>query len=536
MGHSHAHGRVASVLGNDSKITPAVAGQLLRWSRVIRFRLPNMDPVPTQYIDRDGAAFAFQVVGDGPVDVVNFLELVQHLDLAWTNPDLHHNFEHSATYSRTAYFQLRGFGLSEQIAYIPTLEQQADDVVAVMDAVGMERATLVGLFGTCGALALVAARAPERVSGLVFIDPVCQGPDSTDEMHGWTKSEAAQFFELYQRVQSNWGSGSVVDIWDPVLATPYNRRLMALLERCSATPAAAYSYYEWVRQLDIQDVLRSVQVPARVLHIPSSPLPEAAVRYVAELLPTGTFHVVSPTLPGASLGESLRQFAGDVEEVATGSHLPSDADRFLGTVLFTDVVSSTELLERVGDARYRQMRADHERLVRLAVETEGGRLISVTGDGTLSVFESPTKAVRCAETICREAEQAGVAVRAGIHTGELERDAMNVTGLTVHIGARVGAAAEPGQVLVSRTVRDLVAGSGLTFASRGEHQLKGVSGTWELFAVTHAGEQPEDLPQEESMQTPMDKMVLQTARTAPAFVRAAVRLGNAIERRRARTG
>jgi class 3 adenylate cyclase len=162
--------------------------------------------------------------------------------------------------------------------------------------------------------------------------------------------------------------------------------------------------------------------------------------------------------------------------------------------------------------------------------------MSVTGDGTMSVFEGPSAAVRCAEEICSDAEDAGIAVRAGIHTGELERDAMNVTGLTVHIGARVGAAADPGQILVSRTVHDLVAGSGLTFASRGEHELKGIPGRWELFAVTHAGEQPEDVPHEESMQTSMDKVTLTTARRAPRFARAAVRIGNAIERRRARAG
>jgi class 3 adenylate cyclase len=204
-------------------------------------------------------------------------------------------------------------------------------------------------------------------------------------------------------------------------------------------------------------------------------------------------------------------------------------------VLFTDVVSSTALLAKVGDASYQQLRADHERQVRLAVERHGGDLMTVTGDGTLSVFDSPSATVRCAVIICREAEQSGIAVRAGIHTGELERDGMNVTGLTVHIGARVGAAAEPGEVLVSRTVHDLVGGSGLTFARRGEHELKGIPGRWELFAVTHAGEQPTDLPLEDSMQTPIDKLVLQTARTAPGFVRAAVRLGNAIERRRARS-
>jgi class 3 adenylate cyclase len=257
---------------------------------------------------------------------------------------------------------------------------------------------------------------------------------------------------------------------------------------------------------------------------------------VAELIPNSTFHALPPTPVGSSIGQVALPATDLLEEMVTGTaHVP-DSDRSLGTVLFTDLVASTELLERVGDAAYRQLRTDHERSVRLAIETAGGRLMTVTGDGTFSVFDSPTKAVRCAEAICREAESAGMTVRAGIHTGELEHEAMNVTGLTVHIGARVGAAADPGEVLVSRTVHDLVAGSGLTFVSRGEHPLKGVSGTWELFAVTHAGEQPEDLPHEESMQTPMDKMVLQTARRAPRFARASVRLGNAIQRRRARAG
>jgi class 3 adenylate cyclase len=181
------------------------------------------------------------------------------------------------------------------------------------------------------------------------------------------------------------------------------------------------------------------------------------------------------------------------------------------------------------------MREDHERVVRLAVDDNGGEVMTVTGDGTLSVFAGPSAAVRCAEAICREAAHAGIEVRCGVHTGELERDGINVTGLTVHIGARVGAAADSGQVFVSRTVHDLVAGSGLTFASRGEHELKGIPGSWELFAVTHAGDQSESVPYEASMETAMDKLALQTARRAPRLARAGVRLGNAIERRRART-
>jgi class 3 adenylate cyclase/pimeloyl-ACP methyl ester carboxylesterase len=493
-----------------------------------------MDPAPTHYIDRDGAALAYQVVGEGPVDVVNFMELVLHLDLCWTDPDIHHNFERLAGFSRTVLMQRRGVGLSDRITYTPTVEQQADDVLAVMDAVGMDRATLVGTFGTCGAMALVAAREPERVRGLVLFNPIAQGPQSADELHGWTDGELNAFEDGFGKAVANWGSGEVIGVWDPTQATPYNRRLMALLERSSATPASARAYFEWIFQLDIQDVLRSVQVPTRVLRVPSGTVPEAASRYVAELTPGATFHPLPATLPGASIGQAYLPIADHIEEVATGSTHSTDADRFLGTVLFTDVVSSTELLARVGDAEYRDLRSAHERLVRLAVETTGGDLVNVSGDGTFSVFDGPSKAVRCAERISREAADAGIEVRCGVHTGELERDGINVTGMTVHIGARVGAAADPGQVLVSRTVHDLVVGSGVSFASRGEHDLKGVPGRWELLAVTHAGDQADSLPAEKSMQTTMDKMALGSARRAPALFRAALRLGNAFERRRAR--
>lgn len=493
-----------------------------------------MDPVPTQYIDRDGAALAYQVMGNGPVDAVFFFEMFQHLDLQWTDPDIHHNYEAHARYARSVAFQRRGFGLSDDVPYVPTLEQQADDVLAVMDAVGIRHATLVGIFTTCGAMALVAAKAPERVDALVLVEPLAQGTQSSDELHGWTEAEVQGGNGLIGQVAEHWGTGELLWAIDPNMLTPYNRRLMALLERCSATPPAARAHFAWAATQDIRDVLRMVRAPTVVLKYPGSPIPEAAVQHVAELIPNATFKVAPALPPGSSVGQAWRPIAATVEEVVTGTTHSPDADRFLGTVLFTDVVSSTQLLSEVGDAAYREFREAHERQVRTTVESSGGRLLTVAGDGTMSVFESPTRAVRCAETICREAKQAGVAVRAGIHSGELERDAMNVTGLTVHIGARVGAAAEPGQVLVSRTVHDLVAGSGLTFVSKGEHELKGIPGSWELFAVADAGEQPENLLQEGSMQTPMDKMVLQTARTAPAFVRAAVRLGNAVERRRAR--
>ena len=450
------------------------------------------------------------------------------------DPDINHNVERISRYSRTVQFQRRGFGLSEQVPYVPTLEQQADDVLAIMDAVGMRRATLAGWMSSCNALASVAARFPERVNALAFIQPLAQGLFSAETVDGWTGEELNHGIETFANAVAHWGSGGLVDLFGPALDTAFNRRLMAVLERSSATPAAIQSHFAWASQQDMRDVLRAIQAPTEVSCIPETALPEAAVRQVAELIPRSTFHLMPPPAPGSSLGQAVLPLTDRLEELVTGASHSADSDRFLGTVLFTDVVSSTELLERVGDSAYRHLRSSHERSVRLAVERSGGRLITVTGDGTLSVFDSPTKAVRCAETICRDAEVAGLTVRAGIHTGELEQDALNVTGLTVHIGARVGAAADPGEVLVSRTVRDLVAGSGLAFASRGEHSLKGVTGMWELFAVTHAGDQPEDLLPEESMQTSIDKLAVQAARRAPSLARAALRVGNAIERRRAR--
>lgn len=493
-----------------------------------------MDPVPTQYIERDGATLAYQVIGDGPVAVIAVMEAVQHLDLTWMDPDQHHNIERCSRFAQFVMMQRRGVGLSDRLSYVPTVEQQADDILAVMDAVGIGRATVSALFGTCGGAALLAANAPDRIASLVLSNPLAQGVDPDNEPHGWTRAEAVAWVEEIRRIVAHWGSGAIIDMWDRAQGTAHNRRIAGMLERSSMTPAAARSYFDWFTQLDIQDVLRSVQVPTRVLYLESGTLPEAAVRYVAELVPGATFHTLPEPPPGSSIGQAFVPVIEHVEEVATGSLHSVDADRFLGTVLFTDVVASTELLADVGDARYQQLRSSHERLVRLAVEEAGGELVNVIGDGTISVFDGPTTAVRCAERICRESKEDGVVVRSGVHTGELQRDGRNITGMAVHIGARVGAEAGSGEVLVSRTVKDLVVGSGLGFTSRGEHQLKGVPDTWELFAVADTRAQEGTVPLEESLQTSMDSMVIQSARKAPALSRAALRMMNAVERRRAR--
>ncbi|SEM21505.1 adenylate/guanylate cyclase domain-containing protein [Rhodococcus maanshanensis] len=492
-----------------------------------------MEPPGVRYLDRDGHALAYQVVDGAPHNVVAFLEIGMHLDLMWTDPHILALLERVAAYARTVYVQRRGFGLSDQVDHVPTVEQQADDIAAVMDAAGMRRATLIGYVTTCGPLALLAARSPARVAGLVLVNPVAQGPlCGAAELHGWEAAEAEHFVAGYLEAYRNWGTGQTLEMWDPALMSPHNRRLMAMIERCAATPAAASAFLDWALRLDLSEVLRSVQAPTRVLCNPANAASEGAVRYVAELIPGASFHLLPPTRPGASIGEGSIPIFDQFEEMVTGASHPADVDRFLGSVVFTDIVGSTELLSGLGDVSYRELLAAHERQVRLEVANSGGRVVSLMGDGTFSVFDGPSSAVRCAQAICVSAAELGIAVRAGVHTGEIEHIGTDLAGMTVHIGARVGAAAGPGEVLVSRTVRDLVVGSGLVFEDRGERDLKGVPGRWALYALADGDHSPIAVRQEARGLTPIDRAVLQVARRAPRLARAAVSMANARQRRR----
>lgn len=494
-----------------------------------------MDPAPTRYIDRDGAALAYQAFGDGPYNMVVYADIIQHPDLCWTDPDTHHNMQRVGQKGRTVFFQRRGLGLSEPVPYVPTVEQQADDILAVMDAAGMRRAFLFGVFDACPPLAMVAACAPDRVSGLFLDIPFADGlPTDGNNPVGWSPEDAADFREQVEAAMAGWGSGLTVRVWDAMADTPYNRRLMGLLERCSATPAVARAHFEWYSRVDLTDVLRAIQVPTYVMRQATNRLPESVVRRVAELIPNATYQSLPGIAPGASLGEGLGSVLDFNDEILSGANEAVDDDRSLATILFTDIVGSTELLARLGDGGYRQVRDAHERQVHLAVEQANGRLVKVLGDGTLSVFDGPSRAVRSADAIRRQARELGLEVRAGVHTGEIERRGPDVGGMTVHIGARVAAAAGPGEILVSRTVRDLVVGSGLGFADRGDHQLKGVPGSWQLFAVESATRHAEPVEIEPSMLTFADRAAVAAARRTPGAVRTAMRIGNSIQRRRLR--
>jgi class 3 adenylate cyclase len=283
------------------------------------------------------------------------------------------------------------------------------------------------------------------------------------------------------------------------------------------------------------DVFKAIPVPTTVIHMDGSLVPPTVARAVIDMIEDAELIQVAGSPPGTSVGEAWQPVWDRMITMATGTAVTQDIGRFLGAVLFTDVVDSTRLLAEIGDARYRELRDTHERQVRLHVERDGGRLMNVIGDGTFSVFDGPSRAVQSAQAICAQAADLGIGVRAGVHSGELERTSgHDVTGLTVHVGARVAGAAGPGQVLVSRTVRDLALGSGLHFEPWGKHELKGVPGTWELFSV---GEQRSAVPIAEAPSpTVIDRAALRIAQRSPRLARGAVAAGNAWQRRRAKAG
>jgi class 3 adenylate cyclase len=493
-----------------------------------------VDPAPTRYVDRDGAALAYQVIGDGPINLVVHLEIVQHLDLCWTDPHVHRNFERVASFGRAVLFQRRGFGLSDPVAYVPTLEQQAEDVLAVMDAAGMDRAYVYGVYSSALPVAMAAACAPDRVTQLVLHAPFADGlPNGAHLPAGWDLQDADAFRIERDAAFDEWGSGRSAPLFSPLWDTPYNRRLMGMLERSSATPSAAQAHAHWYARLDISEVLRAISVPAHVIRQDTDRIPEAVTRRVADLIPGATYHCL-PGMPiGASLGEGYTSVIDFIERVLMSADEPKPSERSLATVLFTDIVGSTELLARLGDSQYGRLREAHERQIHLAVETAGGRLVNVIGDGTVSVFDSPGGALRCADRIRREAGTLGLGVRAGVHTGEIERAGPDISGLAVHLGARVSAAAQSGEILVSQTVRDIVAGSVLVFTDRGERELKGVPGRWRLYALSGLSASDEALELEPSIQTFSDRTAILAARRIPGIMRALMSLGNSIERRRA---
>jgi pimeloyl-ACP methyl ester carboxylesterase len=335
----------------------------------------------------------------------------------WTDPGVAKQASRLAECCRVVGFQQMGLGLSDAVDRVPTLEEQASDIEAVMDAEGISSAVLVGAGMTPMPIVLFASRAPQRVEALVLIDPYAQGPrnDTYERIAGMTAEEAESFAALLEKGLAQWGEGRMLDWWDPVIA-PHNRARMAVLERAEATPAVAAAVCEAALTSDVRDVLPQVRAPTRVLRRPTNPLvPERASRLVAELIPNATFHVLPASEPYMSYGESLGPGFDQLIEVVAGRPPSTAHDRQLASILFTDVVSSTELVSAHGDARWRNLLERHEEAIRRRVEAESGRLVKLMGDGSMGVFSGPAAAIRAAQLIRDDARMDDLSARGHSH-------------------------------------------------------------------------------------------------------------------------
>lgn len=429
--------------------------------------------VVTRYARSGVLQLGYQVVGEGPPDVVVVPSWFSNIELDWELPPTARFLTRLASYARLIQFDRRGAGISGGVAGATPLEEQIDDVLAVLEDAGSDHPAVISFAEGCALAVLFAASHPDRVRALVLITPtprVVRG-----QGYEWAQSVAERAAMVHEVVQ-HWGSSSSDQPWGGFAGTDaQRRRLLARHQRLSMTPDAAAASLAMVGELDVRDALTSVQCPVLVLHRSNDALiDERHSRYAAAHIPHARY--VEVTARG--------QAADEIEQFLTGTRQPVLSDRVLATVLFTDIVGSTEHAAELGDSAWRGLLERHDALVREQVERYRGRLVKSLGDGALATFDGPSRAISSAIAIRDGVHQLGLDVRAGLHTGECELLADDdIGGLAVHIGARIGSLGGPGDVLVSSTVRDLIVGSGQVLVDRGEHQLKGIPGQWRVFAV-----------------------------------------------------
>ncbi len=442
-----------------------------------------MAPPPTKYAKSGDVSIAYQVVGEGPLDLVYVMGWVSHLVYFWEEPSFARFLTRLASFSRLILFDKRGTGLSDRVplADLPTLEQRMDDVRAVLDAVGSQRAALFGVSEGGPMSALFAATYPERTAALVIYgtfakriwDPEYPWAPSSEERQRW-----------YRLLEEGWGGVADLETLAPSVARDERfREWWASYLRMSASPGAALALARMNTQVDIREVLPSIRVPTLILHRTGDlDVDVGGARYMAQRIPNAKY----VELPGADhlawVGDA-DAILDEVELFLTGARQSVDSERVLATVLFTDIVGSTERAAALGDRRWRDLLEAHYALIRRECARFRGREIDTAGDGFLASFDGPARAIKCACAIVEAARRLGVEVRAGLHTGECELVGGKLRGIAVHTGSRITAMARPGEVLVSSTVKDLVAGSGIAFEDRGEHALKGVPGRWRLLAA-----------------------------------------------------
>ncbi|HWK18133.1 MAG TPA: adenylate/guanylate cyclase domain-containing protein [Solirubrobacteraceae bacterium] len=433
----------------------------------------------TRYARSGEIHIAYQVVGEGPIDLLFVPSWISQVEHYWEEPVVARYFNRMASFSRLIMFDRRGSGLSDPVLAPPTLEEQMDDVVAVLDAAGSERAAVFAQLEGGAMAAMFAATHPERTGGLILYEAMPRMSWAPD--YDWPLRSDER--EAYVR-NGVWGDGSrILGIAPHAAENDRLRRWFAKLERLAASPGTAARLMRWNGEIDVRAVLPTIQAPTLVLHRTGDKFIDVRhSRYLAEHIP-GARYVELPGSDALSFGPESERLLDEVEQFLTGARKLPDPERILATVMFSDIVESTRRAAELGDRTWRQLLETLEEVVAGELDRFRGRAIKTMGDGFLATFDGPARAIRCAVAIREEMAEFGLDVRSGLHTGEIEVMGADVGGIAVHIGARVGAISGPGEVLVSGTVKDLVVGSGIGFEDRGEHELKGVPGRWRLFAV-----------------------------------------------------
>ena len=511
----------------------------------------------TSYALCGDLSLAYQVFGEGPIELVVAGPFATHVELFWTQPEFKAFFDQLSTFCRVVVFDKAGVGLSDPVPRVRSLDDRAAEIEAVMDAVGFDKAVLFAASEGGPAAIVFAARRPVRTQALVLVSTFSVVPVGSDDLdrdaaelrarvapnlgEDYTPSTAqiAGIQKFGRGVYSAWGSGAALKC---VLPSVRSIRLLGMLERMSASPGMARATLEAMFRIDVRPILPTITAPTLVIHARDDRCaPVQSGRYLADHIPgarllevDGVDHAPWLTDPDTILTA--------IEEFLTGSHAaPSQSHRALRTVLFTDMVASTQHAVAAGDERWRAVLQRFSEMTAEATKRFGGTVVKSTGDGHLTTFDGPTQAIRCAESLRADAETLGIEIRAGIHTGECELMDADIGGIAVHIAARILGQAGAGEILVSRTVRDLVVGSGTGFDDRGSVALRGVPGTWQLLAVDRHGPRAGSAEAElVSMPTPgprtamrrSDRAVEAMARRTPWILRGMARLAPATGRGR----
>jgi class 3 adenylate cyclase len=436
----------------------------------------------TKYARSGDVSIAYQVIGTGPLDLLIVPGFISHLEQAWEDPSYNRFLQRLASFCRLILFDKRGTGLSDRIAGLPTLEQRMDDVRAVLEAARSERAALFGISEGGPMSILFAATYPQRTSALVLYGSIARGTWAPD--YPWGVKLDQEWEDWLEGWRKGWGGPYGIDLWAPSAAHDAQfRQWWAKYLRLGASPSAVINNFRMNAALDVRDILPTLHVPTLVLHRTGDRAIDVEEgRYLAQHIPNARLVEFSGEDHLWWVGDS-EGIVNEIQEFLTGERPLSEPDRVLATVLFTDIVNSTERAAEMGDRRWRDLLGRHNVLMHAEINRFRGNVIKSTGDGYLATFDGPARAIHCAFAMNQQMMRLGIEIRSGLHTGEVELMDGDVGGIAVHIAARVLEQARAGEVLASRTIKDLVVGSSFKFREHGIYNLKGIAGDWPLFAV-----------------------------------------------------